>query len=165
MLALTRSNLLGAFRPRGLPSRFVPLRPRSDTPCGGCSRARAWRGDDGTPLCFQVSDARDVGPPSSSLPDLFREPRAQETQDKAALWMPATSAGKTGGNARARSDQLETLSFPLIPANAGTQIGGLVGGLVEPCKPPSRSAYDLGPGIRRDERKRRGRDRPDPVLL
>ena len=41
---------------------------------------------------------------------------------------------------------------PLIPANAGTQIARRFGGQVRSARCPTRKPYDLGPGIRRDER-------------
>jgi hypothetical protein len=49
---------------------------------------------------------------------------------------------------------------PLIPANAGTQIINAVDQRIW-RQSHSGAAYDLGPGIRRDERKKRVRPKSD----
>ncbi len=49
---------------------------------------------------------------------------------------------------------LATLSFPLIPANAGTQIKGCKRWVVDALAATLAQVqpYNLGPGMRRDER-------------
>ena len=64
-------------------------------------------------------------------------------------------AGTQPHTLRARPHRLETPRCPLIPAKAGTQIVGLAGGTGSIANLQAAAPYDLGPGLRRDERMRR----------